>query len=150
MSDEDRPKHPGGRPTKYDPVYCDMVGPFMAQGYSLTAFAGEIDVSRSTIELWTKEHPEFSGAVSRAKAKTLLSWETRARQCGDGLLGNGAAGMIAFALKNFGGDDWRDKQEVEHSGKGGGPIQTVGIVSNDPVEAARVYQDIISGRNTGK
>lgn len=33
----------------------------------------------------------------------------------------------------------------EVTGLGGGPVQTVGIVTTDPAEAARAYQDIIKG-----
>lgn len=34
---------------------------------------------------------------------------------GDGVQGT----LTIFALKNMGGDEWRDKQEMEHSGKVG-------------------------------
>ncbi len=37
------------------------------------------------------------------------------------------------------------KTRVELGGPNGGPIQSVGITTNDPVEAARIYQQIISG-----
>jgi hypothetical protein len=37
------------------------------------------------------------------------------------------------------------KTRVELGGPNGGPIQSVGITTTDPVEAARAYQRIISG-----
>ena len=46
---------PFGRPTKYDPIYCDMVEEEMAKGFSLTAFAGIIGVARSIINEWMAE-----------------------------------------------------------------------------------------------
>ena len=60
----DEAKRPVGRPTKYDPAYCDDVEAEMGNGLSLTAFAGVIGVSRSTINEWIDANPEFSEAVS--------------------------------------------------------------------------------------
>jgi hypothetical protein len=109
--------NPVGRPSKYDPMYCDMVEADMAEGYSLTAFAGGIGVSRSTIGEWMAEHPEFSAAVSRSKAKRLRGWEKMGIDiAAKGTGGPGAATIVVFGLKNMGDDEWRDKQEVEHTG----------------------------------
>jgi hypothetical protein len=52
-----------GRPSDYDHAYCEQVVSFCAQGYSLTAFAGEIGVCRDTISEWCRKHPEFSASV---------------------------------------------------------------------------------------
>lgn len=38
------------------------------------------------------------------------------------------------------------KDKVELTGKDGGPVQTVGIQTTDPMEAAKVYQDIMAGK----
>ena len=103
-----------GRPTKYDPAYCDAVVEHMSEGASLLSFAASIDVARSTINEWADVHPEFSEAVSRGKAKCAAWWETAGRNLA--LKGEGNATMVVFGLKNMGADEWRDKQEVEHSG----------------------------------
>jgi hypothetical protein len=125
-----------GRPSKYEERFCDELEQFMAQGYSATAFAGHIGVSRATIDNWAKEHQEFMEALHRAKAKRLLEWEKIglkvAREGGTG----GQSTMITFGLKNMGGGEWFDKQQLEHSGKGGGPIQTASEMT--PLEAARL------------
>lgn len=105
---------PAGRPSKYQPSYCDLVIEHMAGGASLTSFAADIGVARSSINEWMDEHFEFSEAVKKAKAKCAAWWEEKAR--------SGAAGgdvnptLIIFGLKNMAADDWRDKQEVEHGG----------------------------------
>lgn len=39
--------------------------------------------------------------------------------------------------------EYGDKQAIEHSGPNGGPIQS--ISTTDPVEAARIYQQVMSG-----
>lgn len=53
----------------------------------------------------------FSYATSKARLMVENEYERR-------LHGNSVAGAI-FALKNLG---WSDKQELEHTGQGGGPM----------------------------
>lgn len=113
-----------GRPTKYEPRFAEEVEEFMGQGYSLGAFAGHVGVARSTLTEWAENYPDFSVAVSRAKAKRLLQWETSALAVARAGGGPGAATMIVFGLKNMDDGDWRDKTEQELTGKDGGPIQT--------------------------
>lgn len=36
--------------------------------------------------------------------------------------------------------------KVEHAGTNGGPIQTISAITNDPIEAAKVYQKLMSGK----
>jgi len=101
-----------GRPSKYDPAFCDDVINVMATGLSLTAFAGDIGVHRGTINEWMATHPEFSEAVRVAKAKRTASLEK-------GMLGAESGPAVTarmFALKNADPEEWREKQHVEHSG----------------------------------
>ncbi len=102
-----------GRPTKYDPIYCDMVEEEMAGGLSLTAFAGIIGVARSTINEWMAANPDFSEAVNRAKAKRLLQWERKALKVADNGGTGGQSTIIIFGLKNMGGDEWTEKSETK-------------------------------------
>lgn len=114
---------PAGRPTKYDPKYCDDVVEFCKDGYSLTAFAGEIGVARQTISEWAETHAEFSVAVSRAKAVCCRWWENKLRDRADG---DGSSTAAMFGVKNMGRDDWQERQTHEHTGKDGGPIKLWG------------------------
>lgn len=102
------------RPTKYDPVYCEQLVEHMRDGASVTSFAAEIDVARSTINEWAERHPEFSEALSRGKAKCAAWWEKVGRSLA--VTGDGSATMVVFGLKNMGDGDWVDKREFEHSG----------------------------------
>jgi hypothetical protein len=115
----DSPRDPGGRPTKFKPEYVEQVQDYMGQGYSLTAFAGSIRVSRETVYEWERVIPEFSDAVKSARAMRVNSLE-------GGLLSKELGGpqitARIFALKNACPPEWRDKHEVEHTGKDGGPI----------------------------
>jgi len=109
-----RPPRPGeGRPTLYKPEYCEAVVDDMAQGFSLTAFAGLIGVDRTTIGEWMNVHPEFSRAVMRGKALQVRKWEADAQRIAMVGGGCGSATIVMFGLKNMGGDEWREKQESQ-------------------------------------
>lgn len=125
--------NPVGRPTKYEDRFCDELEAFMGEGYSLGAFAGSIGVARSTLNEWIDNYPDFSEAVSRAKAKRLMHWEERALSVAKDGGGAGSATMIVFGLKNMDDGDWRDKTEQEVTGKNGGPIQYTDL-SDDELE----------------
>jgi hypothetical protein len=101
-----------GRPSKYDSRYCEMLVEHMSGGASITSFAAEIDVSRSTITEWADNHPEFSVAVTRGKAKCAAWWERVARN--NALTGNGNATLTIFGLSNMASCDWKQKQEIDH------------------------------------
>ena len=101
------------RPTKYKPEYCEAVVAHMSDGSSVTSFAAEIDVSRSTITEWCDNYPEFSAAVKRAKAKCAAWWERQGRMGASGEA-NVNPTLVIFGLKNMSPDDWRDKQEIDH------------------------------------
>lgn len=104
------------RPSKYDPAYCEQIVEHMADGASVLSFAAEIDVARSTINEWATQHPEFSEALIRGKAKCAAWWERTAR--GVASTGTGNAPMCIFGLKNMSSEDWRDKTEVAHDVSG--------------------------------
>lgn len=104
-----------GRPSKYQPSYCDLVIEHMSEGASLTSFAAEIGVARDTISEWMKEHPEFSVSVKIAKAKCAAWWEKLGRN--NARDGGGNATLVIFGLKNMAPDEWREKQEIHQSGE---------------------------------
>jgi len=110
-----------GRPTKFEPAYCEAVIDHMADGASITSFAAEIGVSRATINVWMAEYPEFLEAVTIAKAKAQAWWEKTSRNLAT--TGTGNATICVFSLKNLGADDFKDKRETELTGANGGPIQ---------------------------
>lgn len=104
-----------GRPSLYDPVYCEGIIEHCASGASITSYAAEIGVCRDTISEWAVAHPDFSAAVKRAKAKAAAWYDKTARKIADGESGN--ATLCIFGLKNFAPDDFRDVQEQKHSGE---------------------------------
>jgi hypothetical protein len=132
------------RPSKYDPAFCDMVIEAMQEGFSLTGFAGQIGVSRSTIGEWMNEYPAFSAACSVGKATRTHCWEERANAVGRRGGGPGTAQIIQFMLKNNAADEYREKVAHEHSGPGGTPIQTISTAMT-PKEAADAYAATLHG-----
>lgn len=107
-----------GRPTKYEPRFCEEVENLMRQGFSKTAAAGHIGVDRDTFLNWAKEHPEFFGAIKRGEAARTMKLE---QDLLDAVDGPRVTSRI-FALKNAAPDEWKDKREMEHGGTNGGPI----------------------------
>lgn len=109
-----------GRPSLFDPSYCDMVIEHMAKGHSLTSFAGVISCDPRTVTRWASEaddqsKPAFCHAVKVGRAKAVIWWEERARAVASGEDGN--ATMVIFGLKNRAKDDWADMTRTEISGE---------------------------------
>ena len=104
------PSYRTGRPSEYRPEYCEAVQDYMAQGYSLTAFAGSIRVARDTIYEWIKSHSEFSDAVARARAARVQWLEGKLLRSRKGAETTAAI----FALRNADPVEWRDIRTTEH------------------------------------
>lgn len=129
-----------GRPSKYDPKYCEEIIEYfdiephfetpVTTTYkdgttkeeiklipsdlpTLAGFAVKIGVDRDTLKEWAKQHDEFSAAVKRAK------------ECQENILvTNGIQGIYAqpfaiFTAKNVIG--WKDKTEL--SGDKDNPLE---------------------------
>ena len=95
----------GGRPTKYDPKFCEIAIEVMGRGFSKTALAGHIGVSRDTLLEWSKEHPKFSGAIKIGSAGRvcILERDLLAAENGPTVTSR------IFALKNADPEEWSDK-----------------------------------------
>jgi len=104
-----------GRPSTYDELYCDTAREVLARGHSVAGLAGEIGVARSTVYKWAEEHDEFSDAIKEGQAAAVRFWEERLIE--QSRTGEGNATATIFGLKNRAADEWRDKQEQQHSGE---------------------------------
>ena len=104
---------PAGRPTDFKESYGEEILSLMATGLSLAAAAAELGIHRQRVYDWVEKHPEFADTISLAKSKRQLFLERR-------LLSADQSPVVTstiFALKNAAGEDWRDKQEHEHTGQ---------------------------------
>jgi hypothetical protein len=103
---------PAGRPTDYKSEYGHEILKLMTTGLSLAASAAELGVHRQRVYEWVERYPEFADTISLAKGKRQLFLERRLLSADQGPV----VTSTIFALKNAAGEDWRDRQEVEHSG----------------------------------
>lgn len=88
-------KHPGGRPTKYDPKFIKEVDKYLIavdpedeahyiENHlpKLSSFAIWLNVNHETLTEWAKKYPEFSASLNKITNKQLE------RLIDDGLYGN--------------------------------------------------------------
>lgn len=143
---------PAGRPTDYEPEYAEQAAKLCALGATDVEVADFFGVDVRTVYRWKHAHPEFCQSLNAGKEKadervvnslyqkavgytfesekifnhqgTILRAPTREHVPPD-------TSAAIFWLKNRKPDDWRDKQEHEHAGKGGGPIQTEDVGGYD-------------------
>ena len=106
-----------GRPTDYDPAYCERVIELGRTGASKAEMAAELDCARSTFALWEQAHAEFSEAVKAAVDLSQAWWEKNGRLATFGGTDGFNATSFIFNMKNRFPADWKDKVEQEQSGK---------------------------------
>jgi len=140
-----KPKHAGGRPSIYRAEFADRARHLcFSEGATDKDLAVEFGVHVATINTWKQRHPAFAHALKAkndADGKVVASLFQRAtgysyeatRIVVDKATGKhekitytehappDTTAMI-FWLKNRQRNHWRDKQDMEHSGPGGGPI----------------------------
>ena len=68
-------KRPVGRPSLYDPKYCEEVIALGKIGKSSEAIGAILGVGTATLYRWRDEHDEFREALSLAKEFELHWWE---------------------------------------------------------------------------
>ncbi len=100
-------------PLEYDPKFGDQILEIMEQGLSLAAAAGELGIYRQRVYDWEARHPEFAEKVRLGRSKRQAFLERRLLRATEGPI----VTSTLFALKNAGQGDWREKQEIEHSGE---------------------------------
>lgn len=104
-----------GRPSKYDPAYCEQVIELGKQGMSVVEIACEFGVARSTVEeAWPAAHPEFSEAFERARDESQAWWEKQGREGLSKAQFNAQVWSRSMSARFP--KDWREKQQLEHSG----------------------------------
>lgn len=109
----------GGRPTKYDPVFCERVIEAGAEGKTLAEMADDLDIDRSTLNDWREQHPEFSRAVKRGLEKAQAWWEKNGRLATFGGFDGFNATSYIFQMKNRFSEEWKDRKDIDHSSSDG-------------------------------
>ena len=67
-----------GRPTLYDPAYCETVRELGRIGKSIEQICYQLNISIRTIYLWKDTHEEFMQALEDAKTFEQAWWEEQA------------------------------------------------------------------------
>lgn len=151
-----------GRPTLYDESLHPRWGKSLAKaGFTNEQMAEEFGVATSTFSLWLKDHQVFSDAVKEGRSvsdekvvqslyQLAIGYEQEVEKPMSVPMGNNMGSevkivkysekvqpnptAIIFWLKNRRPKDWRDKQDVEHSGK----IDTTPAVDLDKLSDAEL------------
>ena len=71
--------NPVGRPSKYDPAYCDKVIELGKLGKSFEQMASMLGVGITTFKRWREEHEEFRTSLEDAQAFAQTWWEDMAQ-----------------------------------------------------------------------
>ena len=114
---------PAGRPSLYDPAYCESVIEWGRAGKSLAWMAAEIGVAKQTVQLWMKVHPEFSAAMDCARTVAQRWWEDKGQANIEAATFQSAMWSRSMAARFP--DDWRETRREERTGPDGGPQQHV-------------------------
>lgn len=126
-----------GRPTKYDPSFCEEIVGYGRMGFSKAEMANAFDVIRETLDEWAKVHPDFSDALDRATEYSLAWWENKAREGVDkGSMINASLWTRSMAGR-FPREAYREDRRIELTGANGGPIKTESKVSLDGLTDAQ-------------
>jgi hypothetical protein len=137
-------KHPGGRPTKYQPGYPQKVYKMALLNLKDTEIAGLLDISEKCLNEWKNKYPKFEQSLKNGReiadskvgqrlferamgyshkaVKIFCDVKTGSREVIEYIehYPPDPTSMI-FWLKNRHPERWRDKRE--HTGEGGGAIK---------------------------
>jgi len=108
--------------SNYDPKMCEKILPFFAQGMDVPEVAKELGISKRSFYRYIEQNEEFKEAYEEGKALSEAWWHAQGRKAVSDPEHKINATIWIFAMKNKFG--WRDKQDHEHSGPDGKPIQT--------------------------
>lgn len=105
------------RPSEYDPAICEILDGLGHEGEGMAEAIVACGIARETFYRWQELYPEFSNAVRQMRMRSQAWWEEQGRRATFGGTDGFNATSFIFNMKNRFPDDWRDKQEVGHSGE---------------------------------
>jgi transposase-like protein len=76
---ETQEKRPVGRPSLYDPAYCERVIELGRIGKSVEQIAANLNLSLRVLYAWRDKHEEFMHAMEYAKELEQAWWEEQAQ-----------------------------------------------------------------------
>ena len=135
MTEETKPV---GRPSLYDPSYCDKVVELGRLGKSVEQISSNLGVSCRVMYDWRDRYPEFLRALEEAKEAEQTWWEDQAQaymlEHKDGAKLNASIWSRSMAARFP--KKYRESVKQEITGENGAPLLTAIQVSfvnpNDP------------------
>ena len=112
-----------GRPSEYDPDYCQKVIELGETGASIAEMAYEIGVVKQTLHNWAATFPDFLDAFTRGKLASQVWWERKGR---GGIEKSNSEFQGSLWSRNMAArfpEDWREVKSTELTGKDGGPVE---------------------------
>lgn len=104
------PVNRGGRPSKYDPKFCEIVIQMGAEGKSKAQFAAYLQVSRPTLDHWIGTRDDFADAMAFAMTLAQAWWEDVGRMGVFNPMFN--ANLWIWTMKNRFPADYKDKHDI--------------------------------------
>lgn len=145
-----------GRHTKFDKVAAERIVQACSTGafrYIAARWAG---ISRETLNLWLRKGR--SGSASKSNApfaefyRRVIEAEAQAEVQVGAVAFKGASTDPDYAMKYLRirwRDRWTDKQQVEVSGRKGGPIETFDVVAGGLAAKLRRMEQLGKGKPGG-
>jgi hypothetical protein len=122
---------PFGRPTLYDPLFCDEVRKLGALGKSVEQIATKLGVSLRVVYDWKERYPDFLQALDDAKMAEQTWWEDQAQaymlENKDGPKLNASIWSRSMAARFP--KKYRESVKQEITGENGAPLLTAIQVS---------------------
>jgi hypothetical protein len=113
-----------GRPSKYDPSYCEIAISIMEQGLSKTCVAAELRVARSTLYEWIDNYPDFRDAMKIGEVLAPAAIERESLQAAkEGRWNAGLCWHHKNLSQTQGEDAFKDRRETELVSPEGEAIQ---------------------------
>lgn len=124
-------KNPVGRPSLYDPSYCEKVIELGKLGKSFEQMASILGIGITTLKRWREEHEEFRASLEDAQGFAQTWWEDMAQsylveskdteKLNTGLWSRSMAARFPA--------NYSDRVKQEISGPGGAPLKTGFVLS---------------------
>lgn len=154
----------GGRPSGYKPEYCEQAFKLCLLGADDKRIADFFEISEATLYRWKADYPEFCESLKNGKENADAAIAASLYNRAKGYVGKKTVtatnqGVITdiqvvdeyvapdttaaiFWLKNRQPKQWRDKQDIAHSGQIDSN-QTVISTEATPEQAAEVYAKLM-------
>jgi len=135
-----------GRPTKYDPAFCNQIVELSKDGLSRWQICARLNIGYNNMMTWEKAHEDFRCALAEARLIALAYWEDLAidhiREAPGGIRLN--TGLWSRSMAARFPNEYRENSKVEVTGKDDGAIQ-VDVVHDF---AQELMQDLLATRQS--